>query len=295
MNKKKWRKLVGLTLAAGLLGAALAGCGASGSDNASSASGEGSGETVKLGVTGAVYEDIWQPAIDKLADEGINVELVQFSDYTTPNNALANGDIDLNAFQHEIFLNDEVEKNGYKIQPIGYTFIIPLNLYSDSITSLDELKDGDTIAIPNDVTNGGRALKVLESAGLLTLDPAAGENPTVDDVTDKKVDFEIKELAANTIPSTLPDVTAGIVNGNFALDYDLDPDKALFKDTGLDDENYWNLIAARTEDLQDADKRATYKKIVQAFQSDETKAIFEDSYNGYFVPVGWDQDLLADK
>lgn len=97
-----------------------------------------------------------------LADEGIDLEIVQFSDYVTPNNALANGDIDLNAFQHRIYLQNEIDNYGYAIQNIGNTFIIPLNLYSQKVSSVDELKDGDVVAIPDDLTNGGRALKVLE-------------------------------------------------------------------------------------------------------------------------------------
>ena len=103
-----------------------------------------------------------------MADEGIDLEFVQFSDYVTPNDALANGEIDLNAFQHRIYLQSEIDNYGYEIENIGNTFIIPLNLYSDKVKSVDELKDGDTVAIPDDVTNGGRALKVLEACLLYT-------------------------------------------------------------------------------------------------------------------------------
>lgn len=292
MNRKKTiKRFTGLLLAA-TLAIALVGCGSGGSETASSAASEES-TTVRLGVTGAVYDDIWQPAKEQLAKEGINLEIVQFSDYVTPNNALANDEIDLNAFQHKIYLDTEIAQSGYEIEPIGYTFIIPLNLYSDKVTSVDDIKDGDTIAIPNDVTNGGRALKVLEAAGLITLDPAAGESPTLDDITDYKVKIKIEELAANTIAAALPDITAGVINGNYALDYDLDPEEAIFKDEALDNEDYWNLIAARTEDLSDPDTRATYEKIVAAFQSDATQTVFDDTYNGYFVPVGWDQGFLA--
>lgn len=150
----------------------FAGCGSGGD--------RGDEVTVKLGVVGAVYEDLWKPAQDKLKDEGINLEIVQFSDYVTPNNALNNGDIDLNAFQHEIYLNTEVQQYNYAIEPAGYTFIIPLNLYSNKVKSVDEIKDGDTIAIPDDLTNGGRALKVLAAAGLIELKSDASFSPTLD-------------------------------------------------------------------------------------------------------------------
>lgn len=249
--------------------------------------------TVKLGVVGSIYEDLWAPAQEALKAEGINLELVQFSDYVTPNNALANGEIDLNAFQHRIYLEGEIADYGYEIQVIGNTFIIPLNLYSQKVTSVDELKDGDVVAIPDDLTNGGRALKVLEAAGLITLDPEAGFNPTVDDIVTYNVNITIEELKANVLASTLPDVTAAVINGNYALDFGLKTEEAIYKDTVLDVEEYWNLIAARTADLEDAEKVALYEKVVKAFQSAETEKVFNETYGGYFIKVGWDQDLLA--
>lgn len=266
-----------------------------GSDNAavSAAVPDPDPVTVKIGVVGSIYEDLWAPAQAALIDEGVKLEIVQFSDYVTPNNALASGEIDLNAFQHRIYLQNEIGSYGYEIQNIGNTFIIPLNLYSKKISSVDELKDGDTVAIPDDVTNGGRALKVLEAAGLITLKSDAGFNPTLEDIETYNVGIRIEELKANVIPSALPDVTAAVVNGNFALDFGLKTEEAIFQDTRLDVEEYWNLIAARTADLNNSDKVAAYKKVVEAFQSLETETVFNDTYGGYFIQVGWDQDLLA--
>lgn len=249
--------------------------------------------TIKLGVVGNIYEDLWAPAQEALKDEGVDLEIVQFSDYVTPNNALANGEIDLNAFQHRIYFQSEIDNYGYEIQNIGNTFIIPLNLYSQKVSSVEELKDGDTVAIPDDLTNGGRALKVLEAAGLIKLKDSAGFNPTLDDIESYNVKIKIEELKANVIPSTLADVTAAVVNGNYALDFGLKTDEAIYKDTVLDVEEYWNLIAARTADLDDPDKVATFEKVVKAFQSPETEKVFNETYGGYFIKVGWDQDLLA--
>lgn len=249
---------------------------------------------LKIGVVGSIYEDLWQSAVETLADEGINLEIVQFSDYVTPNNALANGEIDLDAFQHQIYLQSEIDQYGYELTNIGNTFIIPLNLYSEKIESVDELKDGDTVAVPNDPTNEGRALKVLEAAGLIELKDNDNFNPTLDDIETYNVDIKIEELAANTIPSTLPDVTAAVINGNYALDFGLDVDKAVYKDTVLDEEKYWNLIAARTEDLSDPKLVEAYDKVVEAFQSDATEAVFNDTFGGYFIKVGWDQDRLSE-
>lgn len=296
----KRNKIIAVLLSAALFALALSACGSkshASKGDSSSESGQKTESaaqvTVKLGVVGSIYEDLWKPAKEALKDEGIDLELVQFSDYVTPNNALANGEIDLNSFQHRIYLQNEIDSHGYKIQNIGNTFIIPLNLYSRKLSSVKELKDGDTVAIPDDLTNGGRALKVLEAAGLIALDPNAAFNPTIDNIVKYNVGIKIEELKANVIPSALSDVTAAVVNGNYALDFGLKTDEAIYKDSVLDVEEYWNLIAARTADLEDPDKAAVYEKVVKAFQSPETEKVFKDTYGGYFIRVGWDQNLLA--
>ena len=291
------KKLIAVTLSAATFALSLTACGGKSSTSSagSSSSSTGSTTTVKLGVVGSIYEDLWKPAQDSLKAEGIDLEIVQFSDYATPNNALNSGDIDLNAFQHQIYLDNEVEQQGYKIQSIGYTFIIPLNIYSHKVKAISDIKDGDVVAIPDDVTNGGRAIKVLAASGLITLKKDAGFNPTLDDIETYNTKITIKELKANTIPSVLDDVTAAVVNGNYALDFGRKTDEAIYKDSVLDEAKYWNLIAARTEDLQDKDKVAVYQKVVKAFQSDATEKVFNDTFGGYFIKVGWDQDLLASK
>ena len=245
---------------------------------------------VKLGVVGSIYEDLWTPAQKALKGQGINLKIVQFSDYVTPNNALSNGEIDLNAFQHRIFLENDAESHNYDVKLIGNTFIIPLNLYSKKVKSVSELKNGSVVAIPNDVTNGGRAYKVLAAAGLITLKASAGFNPTYDDIETNPSGIVIKELAANTIPSALADVDAAIVNGNYALDFGIKTESAIFKDTSVDEKAYWNLIAARGKDLQDSAKVEIFRKVVEAFQSPETEKVFNETFGGYFIKEGWDID-----
>lgn len=245
---------------------------------------------VKLGVVGSIYEDLWAPAQKALKAQGINLKIVQFSDYVTPNNALSNGEIDLNAFQHRIFLENDVESHNYDVKLIGNTFIIPLNLYSTKVKSVSELKKGSIVAIPNDVTNGGRAYKVLAATGLITLKASAGFNPTYDDIETNPSGIIIKELAANTIPSALADVDAAIVNGNYALDFGIKTESAIFKDTSVDEKAYWNLIAARGKDLQDSAKVEIFRKVVEAFQSPETEKVFNETFGGYFIKEGWDID-----
>lgn len=245
---------------------------------------------VKLGVVGSIYEDLWAPAQNALKAQGINLKIVQFSDYVTPNNALSNGEIDLNAFQHRIFLENDVESHNYDVKLIGNTFIIPLNLYSTKVKTVSELKNGSVVAIPNDVTNGGRAYKVLAAAGLITLKASAGFNPTYDDIETNPSGIIIKELAANTIPSAFADVDAAIVNGNYALDFGIKTESAIFKDTSVDEKAYWNLIAARGKDLQDSAKVEIFRKVVEAFQSPETEKVFNETFDGYFIKEGWDID-----
>lgn len=242
---------------------------------------DGETRVVKLGLTGVIYEDIWNPIKEKLAGEGIDLQYVQFSDFSLPNAALDAGEIDINAFQHHAYFNNDTEKNGYDLTAIGDTFIIAMNIYSDQIQSIDELKDGDTVAIPDDASNGGRALKVLESAGIIEIDPDAGANPTVSDITNYKVQVDITELGASTILSVIPDFTIAVVNGNYALDYGIDPSTAIFKESEYDDDSYFCLIAVKSGNADDP----VYQEIVKLFQSEETKQIFENKFGGYFVPA----------
>ncbi len=253
--------------------------------------GEKKNNVVKLGVVGAMYEELWASTKEELKNEGIDLQIVLFSDYSTPNTALANNDIDLNAFQHRIFLQADCESRGYDLKIVGNTFIIPLNLYSSKVKSVAELKEGAVVAIPDDVTNGGRALKVLQDAGLITLNENAGFNPRINDVVTSRV--QIKELKANTIPAALPDVDAAIINGNFALSFGIKTQDAIFADTSLTEKNYWNLIAANAASLKDAQKVELFRKVVAAFQRPETEKIFNETYAGYFIKVGWDEDELS--
>lgn len=281
MKKIKNSKIIlKLILVAVLITGIFAGCGKSDNDENS---GDGT-RTIRLGLTGVIYEEIWNPIKERLAKEGINLEIVQFNDFAIPNEALNLGDIDINAFQHHAYFNNDVEKNGYDITSIGDTFVIAMNLYSEKINSTDELKDGDVIAIPNDASNGGRAIKLLESAGILELKEDAGSNPELSDVEKYNVAVEIKEISAADIPSVLPDVTAAVINGNYALDYGINPKTAIYNETEYDDDSYFCLIAVRTSEKDNED----YKKIVELFQSDDTKQIFEDKFGGYFVSA-WDK------
>ena len=267
---KNIRKILGLILALTLalsLGA--------------SALADGEQTVVKLGVVGENNEQ-WQPVIDALAEEGVTLELVKFADYTTPNRALADGEIDLNAFQHIAFLESDIEANGYDLTPIGDTILAPLGVYSDKIDSLDELQDGDTIAIPNDATNGGRSLKVLEAAGVITVDPEAGYTPVLSDITDNPKNIQFYEVEAANTASLLPDVAAAIINGGHAVDNGLNPaEDSIYLETQSEDGDnpYVNIIVARTEDADNE----LYQHIVELFQTDEVAEVINTVYAGAYI------------
>ena len=174
--------------------------------------------TVRLGIMGGSDEVVWDPIVAEFAEKGVNIEYVYFSDYTQPNAALDAGDIDLNSFQHYAYLGNEKEKFGYDIDAIGDTLITALNVYSTRVSSVDEIPEGGRIAIPNDAVNGGRALNVLQAAGIIKIEDGKDLTPTVADIAENPKNVEIVEVDASQTASLLPDVDAAVINGGFALD-----------------------------------------------------------------------------
>lgn len=272
-----------LTSASLILSLALTGCGS----DTSSADDSSDGTTVvTVGVVGE-YNAQWDTVNELLADDGIKVELVKFTDYATPNRALNDGEIDLNAFQHKAYLANDIETNGYDIVDIGDTIIAPLAIFNnkDKISSIEDIKDGDIIAIPSDLTNGGRALKLLEAAGLIECDPSKGYVPTKADITKYNVNIEILEAESATLANLLPDCTAAIINGGNAFTAGLNPTTDAIFTEDVDPETneavpeLINVIVARTEDKDNE----VYKKIVDAYHTDEVKQTIEEQYDGAFI------------
>lgn len=252
-------------------------------EKTSSETDKGEEVVIKLGVVGENNEQ-WDPVIEKLAEDNIKLELIKFADYSLPNRALNDGEIDLNAFQHYAYLNKDVESNGYKIEAIGETLVAPLGVFSNKIKDLSELKDGDTIAIPNDATNGGRALKVLEAAGVIKVDPAAGYTPTLNDITENPKNIKFEEVEAANTASLLPDVAAALINGGHAIDNGLNPKTDsiyLEKVEGGSENPYVNVIVARTEDKDNEN----YKKVVEYFRTPEVAQKIEEVYKGAYLPT----------
>ena len=277
--------LAAMTLSASLF---LAACGNAASDSASDSSTADANEPVKvtLGVVGEVNEP-WDYVIEELKEkENIEVELVKFTDYTTPNNALAEGEIDLSSFQTEIFMDNYNRDHGTELTTIGYTVMAPLGLYSEKITSINELKDGDTIAIPNDVSNEGRALILLQTAGLIKLDTAAGLVPTTEDVVENRLNLQFQTLESNQTARALQDVTASVINSGMAVDAGFIPseDAVFLEPVTEDSKPYYNVIAALSEDVDNE----VFQTIVAYYQSEGTAKVIEESSKGSQFPV-WDE------
>ncbi|POH66208.1 methionine ABC transporter substrate-binding protein [Cryobacterium sp. TMN-39-2] len=273
-------------LAALALGASvtlLAGCagGAGGND-----------ETVKIGVVGA-SDPYWADYTGAAAEEGITVEVVDFADYNQPNPALTNGDIDMNQFQHLVYLADYNVSSGEDLTPIGATAIYPLGLYSTKVTDVADLGKGDTVAVPNDASNLARALLVLQSADLLTLKDGGTIFSTLDDVDTEKSLVTVTALEPSLTATSLPDVDAAIINNDFVEKAGLKFEDALVKDDPSDESAlpYVNVFAVRADDKDNE----TYAKLVELFQTTTTvtDGLLEVSGNSAVLATTSPADLQA--
>lgn len=272
MNKK----FLGLTAGLALF---LAACG---SETATEES-----VKVSVGVVSEVEVEVWEDVKERLVDQGIELTIEQFGDYVQPNLAAQAGDVDINAFQHIAYLESFNADNDGDLTHIGYTYVSPLGLYSEKVEDYADLADGAEIIIPNDVTNGGRALLLLQAIDLITLDDAAGTEPTLNDITDNPKNLVITELDASQTARALPDVDAAVINTNFATDSGLVPSEdALFLDTdniSEVSEIYKNVVATRADDADNE----TYLKVVAEYQTEATAKKLEEVTQGNDVPA-WD-------
>ena len=239
---------------------------------------------IKVGVIVGAEQQVAEIA-QKVAKEkyGLDVELVTFNDYVLPNEALSKGDIDLNAFQHKPYLDQQIKDRGYKLTAVGNSFVYPIAGYSKKIKSLDELKDGAQVAIPNDPTNLGRTLLLLQQQNLIKLKDGVGLLPTALDIVENPKKLKLVELEAPQLPRSLDDqqIALAVINTTYASQIGLTPAKdGIFVEDK--DSPYVNLLVAR-EDNKDAEN---VKKFVQAYQSDEVSEAANKIFNGGAVK-GW--------
>ncbi|MFL8936188.1 MetQ/NlpA family ABC transporter substrate-binding protein [Rossellomorea oryzaecorticis] len=249
-----------------------------------SASGSGEKETVKVGVNGSGVP-IWEYMKEKAAKEGIEIEIVEFADYVRPNQALADGDIDLNAFQTISYFDSFVEEHNLDLVPIGSTIIAPMGIYSEKYKSVDDLPNGSKVALPQEATNMGRALLLLQEAGLIQLKEGFDQSQGLDAIKENPKNLEFTPVVAAQTPRVLPDVAASIINNGVAVEAGLVPvDDSIYIE-GAESKPYINIIAAQEKDKDNK----TYKKIVELYQEDDVaehiKKTYKDSLIPTFVPV----------
>ena len=231
--------------------------------------------SVKVGIMSGEDEDVWRAAAAEAEKVGLTLELVTFNDYTQPNEALERGDIDANAFQHKPYLDNQIQQNGYHIVVAGYTGLWPIGLYSKTHTKVADLKEGASIGVPNDPSNEGRALKVLEQQGLIKLKDGTGILATVADIAENPKNLEIKELDAGVVGRAIDDLDGAVVNTDWALKAGLTADNRIAQEA-IADNPYRNFIAVRQADA----KEPWVVKLVAAYQNPAVKAVFDEVYKG---------------
>ncbi|MBT9369218.1 MetQ/NlpA family ABC transporter substrate-binding protein [Rhizobium sp. CSW-27] len=235
-------------------------------------------ETIKIGVTPGPHAQIMEEVKKVAAGKGLDLEILEFSDYVVPNQALADGDLQANSFQHQPYLDNQVKDRGFDLVSVGQTVNFPMGVYSKKVKSLDELKDGASIAIPNDPTNGGRALLILADKGLIKLRDGAGLKVSPADVVENPKNISFAELDAAQLPRALDDVDASVINTNYALEAGLDPARDPIAREG-EKAPYINVIAVRA-----ADKDAPWvKTLVESYHSNDVKDFVATKFKGAVI------------
>lgn len=282
---KKFAILLSILLVLGVLAA----CGGKETATETSTSNEGeeaqlNQEKIKVGATSGPQEQILEVAAKVAAEDGLEIEVVSFSDYIMPNTALDEGELDANSYQHKPFLDTFNEDHGTNLVPVGKTILNPMGIYSTEYDSMEDLPKGSKFGLPSDPTNGSRALAILADAGYIKIKEGKENDATVYDVEENKYELEFIELDAAQIPKQLPELAAAAINTNFALEAGLSPkeDSILLEST---DSPYVNYIVAREENKDDP----VIQKLVKAYQSEEVKQYILEEFKGSMIP-SWDEE-----
>ncbi len=231
---------------------------------------------LKVGVTAGPHAIIMEKVKELAKNQGIDIQVIEFNDFILPNVALNDKELDINSYQHKPFLEEQIKSRGYKIKAAGKTVLMPLGIYSKTIKKLADLKDKSKIAIPSDPTNGGRALKLLEKVGLITLKPV--DNPSILDIKNNPKNLTLVEIDAPQLPRTLDDVDAAVINTDWVLLAGLDPKAAL----ATEDKNspYANVFAIREDE-----NRPEVEKLIKIYQSEPIKTFILEKFKGAILPA----------
>ena len=290
MKLKKW---FGATALLAVAAFGLAACSSSTSKDAKSA--DSATVTVKVGVMNLsdTEEARWDKVQEILDKEkaGVKLDFTQFTDYSQPNQAVRDGDADINAFQHYYYLKNWNKENNADLVSVADTYIAPIRLYSgtkdgkNKYTDVKDIPENGSIAVPNDPTNESRALNLLQAAGLIKLDVDSTKLATVANIKENKKNLKISELDASQTAASLTSVDAAVVNNTFVREAGIDYKNALYKEKTDENSKLWyNLIAAK-KDWEKSDKADAIKKIIKAYHTDKVKKVIEESSDGMDQPV----------
>lgn len=266
------KKLVSILLSMLLTAVVFSGCGSTSQKSDSEAN------TIKVGVTAGPHEEIIQKVKEVAKKQGLNVEYTSFNDYVQPNTQLNEKQLDVNIFQHEPYLKQFNKDHGMNLVKVGNAVTFPMGIYSNKMKSLDKLKDGDKISLPNDPTNEARALMLLEKAKVIKLKSGVSLKATIKDIAENPKHIQFLELEAPMVPRSLSDVAVAAINTNYAIQAKLDPNKdAIFQEPK--DSPWINIIAARP-DNKDAEN---VKKLIKVYQSQEVKKYIDEHFKGSVI------------
>ena len=240
--------------------------------------GDSEDKTIIVGASPTPHAEILEAAKPLVEEKGYTLEIKEYDDYVLPNDALADGSLDANYFQHIPYLEETIAEKDYDLTYCAKVHIEPMGVYSNKLKSLDDIEDGAKVAVPNDSTNEARALQLLANNGLIEIKD--GELVTAKDITKNPKNLEFVEVDAAQVPTTLQDVAIAVINTNFALNYGLNPTKdAIVIESS--ESPYVNIVAVRSED-KDSEKA---KVLTEALNSDEVKQFIEEKYDGSIVPA----------
>lgn len=277
------KKLLSLAVIAALTAGVLTACGSNDASSTAGSSASGEKTTIKIGASLTPHAEILEKAKPILAKEGVDLEIVKIEDVVTPNTGLAEGSLDANFFQHQPYLDDFNKENKTELVSAGAVHYEPFGIYAGTTKSLDELPEGATVAVPNNVTNEARALLLLQQEGILKLKDGVDIKATVNDIAENPKNLKFKEIAPEQLVRALPDVNIAVINGNYAIEGGLHVKDALAveSDQGVAAKTYANIVVVQKKD----ENNEAVKKLVQVLQSDEIKKFITDTYDGAVVPI----------
>jgi D-methionine transport system substrate-binding protein len=232
-------------------------------------------KAIKVGIISGEDEDVWRVVTAEAAKQGLTIETVVFNDYTQPNEALERGEVDANAFQHQPYLDGQIQQHGYHIVNAGFTAVWPIGLYTKKFKTVAELPEGAVIGVPNDPSNEGRALRVLQNEGIIKLKDGTGILATIADIVENPKNVDIKELDAGVVGRAIEDLDAAVVNTDWALKSGLSAEDRIAQEP-VDNNPYRNFIAVK----QGSENEAWVKTLVSSYQNDAVKAEFDKVYKG---------------